>query len=146
MFSLLFPSKRFDHLQRHMDDKFRALNMRIDLLERVVSNQAATISRLTTDQEKARITKDSIHGKLPEKTASAPRSGGLRSGAGSFRSGSSKPVSESRTQHYNSLASTIADDPSPSYHSSHGYHHSAGGSGGYDSGCSDSSSSSGACD
>jgi hypothetical protein len=46
------------------------------MLERVVSNQAATISRLTTDQEKARITKDSIHGKLPEKTASAARSGG----------------------------------------------------------------------
>ncbi len=147
MFSLLFPSKRFDSRMNHVSEQIRSMNMRIELLERVVSNQTATISRLTKGQESTHSTKDPISGKVPAKAASAPRSGGLRSGAGSFRSGSSKPGSGASAQHYNSHASAIADDPTPSYHHSHGHHHHSGGdTGGYDSGCSDSSPSFSGCD
>lgn len=149
MFSLLFPKKRFDEQMRQIAKGIEAQNMRIELLERVVSSHTATIARLTSGQEIALSTKDSIRGKVPEKTASASRSGCLRSCAGSIRSGSSKSVSDSRAQHYNSPASAITDDSTSSYHHSHGHHHhhhSSGDTGGYDSGCSDTSTSFSGCD
>lgn len=147
MFSLLFPSKRFEQQFRQIAKGIDAQNLRIEMLERVVSAQTATISRLIAGQENAQSIKDTILGKLPEKAASTTRPGGLRSGVDSFRSGSSKSGSESRTQHYSSPVNTIADDPTPSYHHSHGHHHHSGGdTGGYDSGCSDSSSSFSGCD
>lgn len=148
MFSLLFPSKRFEQQFRLIAKGMDAQNLRIEMLERVVSNQAATISRLTADLENAQSIKDPIRGKVPEKAASASRPGGLRSGVSSFRSGSSKSGSESRTQHYSSPVNTVTDDPTSSYHHSHGHHHhySGGDTGGYDSGCSDSSSSFSGCD
>lgn len=148
MFSLLFPRKRFERQFRQIAKGMDAQNLRIEMLERVVSSQAATIARLTAGQENAQSIKDPIRGKVPEKAASASRPGGLRSGVSSFRSGSSKSGSESRTQHYSSPVNTVTDDPTPSYHHSHGHHHhhSGGDTGGYDSGCSDSSSSFSGCD
>lgn len=148
MFGLLFPSKRFDHLQRNMDSKIRALIMRVDLLERVVSGQAATISRLTADQEKTRIAKDFTHGKAREKQAQASRSSNLRSSVRTFRSSPAQSGAETRTQHYSAPTSVTVDDPAPSHHHGHHHHHHHSGSdfGGYDSGCSDSSSSFSGCD
>lgn len=133
MFSLLFSNKRIDS-QATQD--IRELKLRIEMLESVVSGQAATISRLTVSQEKAPISKDPIHGKVPEKQASTPRSAGLLSGVGSFRTGSTMPGSESRTESDSSPTIIVADDPTPSHH-----HHV-----GSDSGYSDSAFSPSGCD
>lgn len=146
MFSLLFLKKRYDEQFRQISKGIRALNLQIEMLERVISDQKVVISRLTEVPENAKSIKDPIRGKVPEKATTASRSGVMHSGVSSFRSGSGKSGSESRTQHYSSSASTITNDPSPSYHHSHGHHHSASNVGGYDSGCSDSSSSFSGCD
>lgn len=53
MFSLLFPSKRFEQQIRLIARGLDAQNLRIEMLERVVSNQAATISQLTAGLESA---------------------------------------------------------------------------------------------
>ena len=151
----LFRNKRFERNVSStlslLESRIENLNERIRVLESTVVSQANTVASLTKSSDST-TRPDSVpdksiaNGKLPTKKAAT-------AGVSGYRTGSD--TSRHRASNADDSASYQQATPSAGHHNSGHHHHhhdsglchnSFGDTGGYDSGCSDSSFSSGSCD
>ena len=151
----LFRNKRFERNVSStlslLESRIENLNERIRVLESTVVSQANTVASLTkssdsTTRPDSFPDKSIANGKLPTKKAAT-------AGVSGYRTGSD--TSRHRASYADDSASYQQATPSAGHHNSGHHHHphdsglchnSFGDTGGYDSGCSDSSFSSGSCD
>ena len=151
----LFRNKRFERNVSStlslLESRIENLNERIRVLESTVVSQANTVASLTkssdsTTRPDSFPDKSIANGKLPTKKAAT-------AGVSGYRTGSD--TSRHRASYADDSASYQQATPSAGHHNSGHHHHhhdsglchnSLGDTGGYDSGCSDSSFSSGSCD
>ncbi|GKO12740.1 hypothetical protein NUKP99_46990 [Klebsiella variicola] len=162
--SKLLRNKQFE---RHvtsdlnfLENRVQNLNERIRMLECTVASQANTIASLTkssgpTPRPDPFPDKNIAHGKLPKKKTEAAGVSGYRSGTGTSRHSASyaddaadshRFVGDANHVHEDSGAAIRHHGSSHHHHGSDHCHNSFGDIRGYDSGCSDSTSSSGSFD
>lgn len=157
--SKLLRNKQFErHISsdlKFLENRVQNLNERIRMLECTVASQANTIASLTkssgpTPRPDPFPDKNIAHGKLPKKKTEAAGVSGYRSGTGTSRHSASYADDAAGAQQFTGNSSQVCEDSaSVSRHHGSSHHHdtsfchnSHGDVGGYDSGCSDSSSGS----
>ena len=158
----LLRNKRFERNVisnlNFLESRIQNLNERIRVLESTIVSQANTITSLTKSSDSTPRPdpfpdKNFAHGKLPKKKTTAAGASGYRADSVTSRHRASYADDAAGAQQFTENRSQVHEDSaSVSRHhgSSHHHHHhdssscysSHGDVGGYDSGCSDSSSGS----
>lgn len=151
----LFRNKRFERNVSStlslLESRIENLNERIRVLESTVVSQANTVASLTkssdsTTRPDSFPDKSIANGKLPTKKAATAGVSGYRTGSDTSRHRASYADDSASYQQATPSAGHHNSGHHHHHHDSGLYHNSFGDTGGYDSGCSDSSFSSGSCD